>query len=74
MAADIELPGNTSLELRQQLKSPIRTLKEVDGGYVAEYVESGPDHYAHAFNYAEIALKVLDPSLHSGSIITNIRE
>jgi flagellar biosynthesis protein FlhB len=29
----------------------------------AEFVISGPDHYAHALNYAEIALKILDPSL-----------
>ena len=36
--------------------------------------ENGPDHYAHALNYAEIALKILDPGLHSNSIMTNIRE
>jgi hypothetical protein len=74
MAEDIEFPVDIPLEFRQHLKAPIRTLKEVDGKPVAEYVDNGPDHYAHALNYAEIALKILDPGLHSSSIITNIRE
>lgn len=70
---DIELPLDLPLEFRQHVKAPVRTLKERDGQYVAEYVETGPDHYAHALAYAEIALKILDPALHSASIITKTR-
>jgi len=74
MVGEIELPLDLPLEFRKHLKAPVRTLREVDGQYVAEYVETGPDHYAHALNYAEIALKVLDPALNSKTILTNIRE
>ena len=74
MVGDIELPLDLPLEFRKHLKAPVRTLREVDGQYVAEYVEKGADHYAHALNYAEIALKILDPSLNSSSILTQIRE
>lgn len=73
MVAKIELPLDLPLEFRQHLKAPVRTLKEVDGQYVAEYVETGPDHYAHALTYAEIALKILDPSLFSKTILTETR-
>jgi hypothetical protein len=74
MVGDIQLPLDLPLEFRKHLKAPVRTLKEVDGQYVAEFVETGPDHYAHALNYAEIALKILDPALNSSSILTNTRE
>jgi hypothetical protein len=74
MVGELELPLDLPFEFRNHLKAPVRTLKEVDGQYVAEFVETGPDHYAHALNYAEIALKVLDPSLNSSSILTTTRE
>lgn len=73
MVGDLELPLDLPLEFRKHLKAPVRTLKDVNGQYVAEYVETGPDHYAHALNYAEIALKILDPALNSSSILTETR-
>jgi predicted RNA-binding Zn-ribbon protein involved in translation (DUF1610 family) len=75
IAGDMELPLDLSLEFRQHVKAPIRTLKDVKGQYVAEYVEVAgrADHYAHALNYAEIALKILDPGIHPSSIINKIR-
>jgi hypothetical protein len=30
--------------------------KDNQGNYVASYTETGPDHFAHALVYAEIAL------------------
>jgi hypothetical protein len=48
------LPGN-GRDIRDyyaQLKAPERVLRKgADGNQVAVYVESGPDHYAHAENY-----------------------
>lgn len=39
------------------LRASIRILKEDNSGQeVARYIETGPDHYAHACNYATIAL------------------
>lgn len=39
-----------------QMKAPVRVLSEnTTGPVVARYVESGPDHYAHAENYATAA-------------------
>lgn len=61
----LDLPG----ELREHIKAPVRTTRpNADGQYVAEFVNVGPDHYAHALNYAEIALKILDPSLQSDNM------
>jgi hypothetical protein len=74
MIGEIDLPLDLPFEFRKHLKAPVRSLKEVDGQYVAEFVETGPDHYAHALNYAEIALKILDPALNSSSILTTTRE
>ena len=73
MVGDMELPLDLPFDFRKHLTAPVRTLKEVNGQYVAEYVETGPDHYAHALNYAEIALKILDPALNSSSILTETR-
>jgi hypothetical protein len=73
MVGEMELPLDLPLEFRKHLKAPVRTIKEVQGQYVAEFVETGPDHYAHALNYAEIALKILDPALNSSSILTETR-
>lgn len=39
-----------------QLRAPERVLRDTaDGNQVAVYVESGPDHYAHAENYCSVA-------------------
>ena len=73
MNGDLELPLDLPLEMRQHLKAPVRSLTLKNDVYVAEYVETGADHYAHAINYAEIALKILDPGVHSSSVIKKIR-
>jgi hypothetical protein len=52
------LPGDIDnlKDYRPQMKAPIRVLEEGPGGQqVARYVESGPDHFAHAENYCWIA-------------------
>lgn len=74
MSGDMELPADIPYEFREHIKAPVRTLSRVKGQYVASYDEGDrEDHYAHALNYSEIALKVLDPGLHSGSIIKSVR-
>lgn len=66
----MKLPLDVPLEFRQQIKAPVRTMKKGEGQqYIAEFVETGPDHFAHALNYAEIALKILDPALHTDNDI-----
>jgi DNA-directed RNA polymerase subunit RPC12/RpoP len=53
----IMLPRDVTLEYREHMKSLVRTYeKDETGNPVATFVETGPDHYAHALNYAEIAL------------------
>jgi hypothetical protein len=53
----ISLPRDVSLEYRDQMKNLVRTYeKDEMGNPVATFVETGADHYAHAFNYSEIAL------------------
>jgi len=52
------LPGDAR-EVRDyygHLKAPVRVLEKARGGQlVARYVESGPDHLAHAENYCSVA-------------------
>ena len=53
----IILPRDLTLEYREHLKSLVRTYEKDDtGNPVATFIETGPDHFAHALNYAEIAL------------------
>jgi hypothetical protein len=53
----IVLPRDISLEFREHIKALVRTYEpDETGNPVATFVETGPDHYAHALNYAEIAL------------------
>lgn len=53
----ITLPRDISLEFREHMKSLVRTYEpDETGNPVATFVDTGPDHYAHALNYAEIAL------------------
>jgi hypothetical protein len=53
----IALPSDAGIEFREQLKAPARRyVKDKNGNPYAEYVDIGPDHYAHALTYAEIAL------------------
>lgn len=68
MAGDLLLPADTPEEFESHVKAPIRTMNK--DKVQSEFVMSGPDHYAHALNYSEIALKILDPSLAGSDAIT----
>lgn len=69
----ILLPIDVSMEYRQQIKAPVRRYdKDSQGNPVGKYVEVGPDHFAHARNYAEIALPLaigLGRSQNMGSVV-----
>jgi hypothetical protein len=53
----LTLPADTPLEFRDHIKALVRTYeKDKQGNPRALYMNTGPDHYAHAFNYSEIAL------------------
>lgn len=53
----IMLPRDLSTEYKEHIKSLVRVYKKDPmGNPRAEYVETGPDHFAHAQTYAEIAL------------------
>lgn len=52
----ISLPGDTSNKLKEHVKNLARTYtKDDQGNPKATYINTGPDHIAHALNYAEIA-------------------
>lgn len=70
MVGRMNLPLDLPFEFRRQLMAPVRSMKKVNNQYISEFMDTDDDHYAHAMNYAEIALKILDPSLHTSSIIT----
>jgi len=62
----IELPRDVSHEYREHIKSMVRTyIKDETGNPKARYIETGPDHFAHAQTYAEIALPL------AASYVTN---
>jgi hypothetical protein len=74
MGEGIQFPRDIPLEFRHHLKNLVRTYKKGnDGNYHAEYVNIEADHYAHALNYAEIALKILERASVSSNTISNIR-
>jgi hypothetical protein len=53
----IQLPYDIDFEYRAHLKSLVRIYeKDKSGNPVGRYNNAGDDHYAHARNYAEIAL------------------
>lgn len=54
----IEIPYDTPFEYKDQLKVPARIYKKDKQGNPVGYYENfgRDDHYAHARNYAEIAL------------------
>ena len=53
----IMLPRDISREFREHLKNIVRTyIKDESGNPQAKYIATGPDHFAHAQTYAEIAL------------------
>jgi hypothetical protein len=68
-AGRIELPADVSLEFKEHVKALVRTYEKDDvGNPRAVYLSTGPDHFVHALNYAEIAL-VMAAGIVSGSDI-----
>jgi hypothetical protein len=64
--ARIVLPADISLEYREHIKALVRRYEDDENGNpIATFVSTGPDHYAHSLNYAEIALP-LAASITSG--------
>lgn len=54
---NIELPCDIQPETRTHLQNLVRTYeKDDDGNMKATYMNTGPDHFAHARTYSEIAL------------------
>lgn len=67
----IHLPADTSLEFKDHIKALVRTYEKDDqGNSKAVYLSTGPDHFAHALNYAEIALP-LAAGIVSGGDVTD---
>lgn len=55
----IELPCDIPSAYRRHIKEPVRVYtKDKDGNPVGRYENKSDDHFAHARNYAELALKV----------------
>ena len=53
----VALPADLSLEFKENVKNLVRTYERDElGNSIAKYVKIGPDHFGHAFNYAEMAL------------------
>src|SRR4030042_1639564 len=53
----ILLPVDVSLEFRENIKNLVRTYEKDElGNSRAVYLNTGPDHFGHALNYAEMAL------------------
>lgn len=65
----IEMPREITQEFKDHMRAMVQTYAKDDkGNPYATYVSTGPDHFAHALTYAEIALS-LAPSLNSHSNI-----
>jgi hypothetical protein len=55
----ILLPQDVSQEYKDHIKEPIRIpKKDEDGNVTYKYVNKGHDHFAHARNYSEIAMRI----------------
>ncbi len=71
-AKTISLPADTDYEFCEQIKALVRiTRKDRQGNPMNEYINTKADHYAHALNYAEIALP-LGASLSSNQTISKV--
>ena len=58
-AGTIKLPIDVSMEYKSHMTAPVRVYKrDQDGNPVGYYDNTKDDHFAHARNYAEIALQV----------------
>lgn len=57
----MDLPMDTPEEWKQHVQRLVRRpMKDANGNIFHQYVNTGDDHYAHARNYAEIALACLE--------------
>lgn len=69
----IELPADLSLEFRDHIKALVRTYEKDDvGNPKAVYLSTGPDHFAHALNYAEMALPLAAGVVSGGDITDKV--
>ena len=60
----IKIPKDTTLEFKEHMKNLVKVYKkDADGNPTASYEKVGDDHYAHAMNYAEIALPLAIPGV-----------
>lgn len=65
----IHIPADTSLEFKDHIKALVRTYeKDEQGNPKAIYMNTGPDHFAHAYNYSEIALPLAAGVVSGGDI------
>jgi hypothetical protein len=65
----IHLPADTSHEFKEHIKALVRTYEKDDqGNSRAIYLNTAPDHFAHAFNYAEIALPMAAGIVSGGDV------
>jgi len=65
----IHIPADTSLEFKDHMKALVRTYEKDElGNSKAVYLNTGPDHFAHALNYAEIALPLAAGIVTGGDI------
>jgi hypothetical protein len=65
----VHLPADCSLEFKDNIKALVRTYEKDDqGNPKAVYLNTGPDHFAHAFNYAEIALPLAAGVVSGGDV------
>ena len=53
----VRLPADTPEEFKQHVEALVRRYEKDKCGTIARYENTGPDHFMHAFNYAEIALE-----------------
>lgn len=69
----IELPADLSLEYRDHIKALVRTYeKDEVGNPKAVYLSTGPDHFAHATNYAEMALPLAAGVVSGGDVTEKV--
>jgi hypothetical protein len=67
------LPANARdvADYYDQLKASVRVMEQAkDGNQVPRYVETGPDHYAHAENYCAAAFEAPAPALPQSQVVT----
>ena len=69
----IFLPADISIEFKENIKNLVRTYEkdELDNPR-AIYLNTGPDHFGHALNYAEMALPLAAGVSMSGDITDNV--